>query len=121
MERSCAQMELFQNLQKTIKDVQTKDTSSRYCIQVVLIVWLNTRVRNTHHLNGSLTNLPDQDWAYEHSVKLDKKYLISLLRHDELEMDFLADEYQTLHITMNHPGVFNHNSLALIKLLRLCV
>ena len=52
-----------------------------------------------------MTNLPDQDWAYEHSVKLDKKYLISLLqRHDELEMDFLASEYRKhFYITMNHP------------------
>ena len=55
--------------------------------------------------NGSLTNLPDREWNYEHSVKLDKKYLINLLkRQDELQMDFLASEYRRhFYITMKYP------------------
>ena len=96
--------------QKTIKDVQNKGH------QVVIATGRPYRMAIDHYktlgletplitFNGSLTNLPDQNWAYEHSVKLDKKYLISLLqRHDELEMDFLASEYRKhFYITMNHP------------------
>ena len=96
--------------QKTIKDVQNKGH------QVVIATGRPYRMAIDHYktlgletplitFNGSLTNLPDQDWAYEHSVKLDKKYLINLLqRHDELEMDFLASEYRKhFYISMNHP------------------
>ena len=87
--------------QKTIKDIQNKGH------QVVIATGRPYRMAIDHYktlgletplitFNGSLTNLPDQDWAYEHSVKLDKKYLINLLqRHDELEMDFLL--MQTRH------------------------
>lgn len=55
--------------------------------------------------NGSLTNIPDVNWAFEHSVKLDKKYLIDILkRKDELEMDFIASEYRRhFYITMDRP------------------
>ena len=103
--------------QKTIKDVQNKGH------QVVIATGRPYRMAIDHYktlgletplitFNGSLTNLPDQNWAYEHSVKLDKKYLINLLqRHDELEMDFLASEYRK-HFYI---------SLVLIKSLRLCV
>ena len=111
MERYYAQMELFQNLHK--KRLKTYKTKGH---QVVIATGRPYRMAIDHYktlgletplitFNGSLTNLPDQDWAYEHSVKLDKKYLISLLqRHDELEMDFLASEYRKhFYITMNHP------------------
>ena len=79
MERSCAQMELFQNLhKKTIKDVQNKGH------QVVIATGRPYRMAIDHYktlgletplitFNGSLTNLPDQDWAYEHSVKIRQK------------------------------------------------
>lgn len=96
--------------QETIKAVQNKGH------QVVIATGRPYRMAIDHYkslqletplitFNGSLTNLPDQDWAYEHSVKLDKKYLIDLLkRHDELEMDFLASEYRKkFYITMQHP------------------
>ena len=94
----------------TIKDVQNKGH------QVVIATGRPYRMAIDHYktlgletplitFNGSLTNLPDREWAYEHSVKLDKKYLVNLLqRHDELEMDFLASEYRKhFYITMNHP------------------
>lgn len=96
--------------QETIKHVQDKGHT------VVIATGRPYRMAIDHYktldlqtplitFNGSLTNLPDQDWAYEHSVKLDKKYLIDLLkRHDELEMDFLASEYRRkFYITMQHP------------------
>ena len=90
----------------TIKDVQNKGH------QVVIATGRPYRMAIDHYktldletplitFNGSLTNLPDREWAYEHSVKLDKKYLVNLLqRHDELEMDFLASEYEKTDSTL---------------------
>ncbi|MGT2906830.1 HAD family hydrolase [Streptococcus dentiloxodontae] len=54
--------------------------------------------------NGALTHVPNQKWAFEHSVKLDKKYLMAILqRQQELEMDFIASEYRhNFYITMEH-------------------
>ncbi|MBM7643467.1 HAD family hydrolase [Streptococcus loxodontisalivarius] len=55
--------------------------------------------------NGSLTNIPDTKWDFEHSIKLDKKYLLEILKNkEELEMDFIASEYrQNFYITMDRP------------------
>ena len=78
MERSCAQMELFQNShKKRLKMYKIKGH------QVVIATGRPYRMAIDHYktlgletplitFNGSLTNLPDQNWAYEHSVKLDK-------------------------------------------------
>ena len=95
---------------KTIKDVQEKGHQIiiatgrpyRMAIDYYKDLGLETPLIT---FNGSLTNLPDREWNYEHSVKLDKKYLISLLkRQDELQMDFLASEYRRhFYITMKYP------------------
>lgn len=95
---------------KTIKDVQEKGHQIiiatgrpyRMAIDYYKDLGLETPLVT---FNGSLTNLPDKEWNYEHSVKLDKKYLISLLkRQDELQMDFLASEYRRhFYITMKYP------------------
>ncbi|MBM7636475.1 Cof subfamily protein (haloacid dehalogenase superfamily) [Streptococcus saliviloxodontae] len=55
--------------------------------------------------NGSLTNIPKVKWDFEKSVRLDKRYLIDILKHkDDLEMDFIASEYRRhFYITMDHP------------------
>ena len=129
MERSCAQMELFQNShKKRLKMYKIKDN------QVVIATGRPYRMAIDHYktlgletplitFNGSLTNLPDQNWAYEHSVKLDKKYLINLLqRHDELEMDFLASEYRKhFYISMNHPERIQPQLFGVDKIIELCV
>lgn len=59
--------------------------------------------------NGSLTNLPEKTWEFEHSVKLDKKYLLDILaQKDCLQMDFIASEYrENFYITMDKPETIN--------------
>ncbi|VGV12452.1 HAD superfamily hydrolase [Streptococcus pyogenes] len=55
--------------------------------------------------NGALTHMPEQKWAYEHNVTLDKGYLLRLLQYqDDFQMDFIASEYRkNVYITMTNP------------------
>ena len=53
---------------------------------------LNTPMIN---FNGSLTHIPGEKWAHEHSRTIDKKYLLDMVeREKEIEADFIASEYR---------------------------
>lgn len=46
------------------------------------------------NFNGSLTHIPGQKWAFEHSATIDKKLVLELLAQmTAFELDFLASEY----------------------------
>ncbi|MFS1663298.1 HAD family hydrolase [Streptococcus sp. zg-JUN1979] len=55
--------------------------------------------------NGSLTHLPEQKWAKEQSITLDKDYLLGILDiMEDIEADFVASEYRkNFYITLNYP------------------
>ena len=45
--------------------------------------------------NGSLTHLPEKNWEWEHSVTIDKHYLLDILdMQQSIEADFIASEYR---------------------------
>lgn len=45
--------------------------------------------------NGSLTHLPEKNWEWEHSVTIDKQYLIDVLDMQQIiEADFIASQYR---------------------------
>lgn len=45
--------------------------------------------------NGSLTHLPEKKWEWEHSVTIDKQYLLDILdMQQSIEADFIASEYR---------------------------
>ncbi len=45
--------------------------------------------------NGALTHLPEKKWAWEHSVTIDKQYLLDVLdMQQSIEADFIASEYR---------------------------
>lgn len=45
--------------------------------------------------NGSLTHLPEKKWEWEHSVTIDKQYLLDVLdMQQSIEADFIASEYR---------------------------
>ncbi len=47
------------------------------------------------NFNGSLTHIPNQNWAFEHERVLDKEvYLDILKRETEFQADFIASEYR---------------------------
>lgn len=53
---------------------------------------LNTPMIN---FNGSLIHIPEQKWEYEHSVTIDKQYLIDILQlKKDFQIDFIASEYR---------------------------
>ena len=44
--------------------------------------------------NGSLTHLPEKKWDFEHSVTIDKQYLLDVLDiQKSIQADFIASEY----------------------------
>ncbi|MGT2961229.1 HAD family hydrolase [Streptococcus caballi] len=59
--------------------------------------------------NGSLTHVPEKKWQFEHSVTIDKKYLLETLKlEDAVEADFIASEYRkNFYITMENPDSIN--------------
>lgn len=47
------------------------------------------------NFNGSLTHIPHQKWEFEHSVRIDKDILLTILENRHaFEMDFVASEYR---------------------------
>lgn len=47
------------------------------------------------NFNGSLIHIPDQQWQWERSYLIDKKYLLAFLKEEEqFEADFIAGEYK---------------------------
>lgn len=45
--------------------------------------------------NGSMTNLPDTSWQWEHSITVDKYYLLEILKmQTDIKADFVASEYR---------------------------
>lgn len=45
--------------------------------------------------NGSLTHLPEKNWKWEHSVTIDKRYLLDILdMQQSIKADFIASEYR---------------------------
>ncbi|MGT2888168.1 Cof-type HAD-IIB family hydrolase [Streptococcus didelphis] len=59
--------------------------------------------------NGSLTHMPEQKWAFEHNVTLDRKYLFDILKYqNDFQMDFIASEYRkNFYITFSHRDKIN--------------
>lgn len=57
------------------------------------------------NFNGSLTHIPESKWAYEHSVTIDRQYLLELLgQAKQIEADFIASEYRKkFYITTDFP------------------
>lgn len=100
--------------EKTIKAVQNKGHQVvistgrpyRMALDYYLQLGLTTPIIT---FNGSLTHMPEQKWAYEHNVTLDKRYLLELLKHqDDFQMDFIASEYRkNFYITMNRSETIN--------------
>lgn len=81
--------------------------------------------------NGSLTNLPKKSWTWEHSVTIDKSFLLDVLNmKSSIEADFIASEYQKkFYVTMDNlssidPQLFgvdkitDHMSLDIKKITR---
>lgn len=96
--------------QKTIKAVQDKghhviiSTGRPYRMALGYYLQLNLKTPIIT-FNGALTHMPEQKWAYEHNVTLDKGYLLRLLKYqDDFQMDFIASEYRkNVYITMTNP------------------
>lgn len=76
---------------------------------------LNTPMIN---FNGSLTHIPETPWAYEHSVTIDRRYLLELLnKANQIEADFIASEYRKkFFITMDKPETIQPNLFGVDKL-----
>lgn len=57
------------------------------------------------NFNGSLTHIPESKWAYEHSVTIDRRYLLELLgKAEQIQADFIASEYRKkFYITTDFP------------------
>lgn len=95
---------------ETIKKIQeqghlviiTTGRPYRMAIEYYKILGLTTPMIN---FNGSLTHIPEKKWEWEHSIKIDKKYLFEVLKHEKsFEMDFIASEYRkNFYITNHHP------------------
>ncbi len=88
--------------QKTIKAVQDKghhviiSTGRPYRMALDYYLQLNLKTPIIT-FNGALTHMPEQKWAYEHNVTLDKGYLLRLLQYqDDFQMDFIASEYRKM-------------------------
>lgn len=69
--------------------------------------------------NGALTHLPNQAWRYEQDIRLDKAYLLDMIKREkELEAVFIAAEYRKkFFITHNHvddidPELFGVEAIA---------
>ena len=56
------------------------------------------------NFNGSLTHIPNQKWAFEQQILIDKQYLLDFLKEEkQFEADFIAGEYQNkFFITQSH-------------------
>ena len=51
--------------------------------------------------NGSLTHLPEKKWDFEHSVTIDKKYILDVLDlQQSVQADFIASEYRKNSISV---------------------
>ncbi len=61
------------------------------------------------NFNGALTHLPEKKWEFEHSVTIDKNYLLETLKLDDMtEADFVASEYRkNFYITMENRNRIN--------------
>lgn len=47
------------------------------------------------NFNGSLTHIPEQKWAFEHNVRIDRQILFKVLENrEQFELDFVASEYR---------------------------
>lgn len=47
------------------------------------------------NFNGSLIHIPEKKWEFEHSVTIDKQYLMDILKLEkEFKIDFIASEYR---------------------------
>lgn len=57
------------------------------------------------NFNGALTHIPEANWAYEHSVKIDRDHLFKLLNmKEQIEADFIASEYRKkFYVTLDKP------------------
>ena len=68
--------------------------------------------------NGSLTHLPEKKWDFEHSVTIDKQYLLDVLDiQKSIQADFIASEYRKKFFISadNHETSSIHNFLVSIK------
>ncbi|MFI3835717.1 HAD family hydrolase [Streptococcus equinus] len=59
--------------------------------------------------NGSLTHLPEKKWDFEHSVTIDKKYLLDVLDlQQSVQADFIASEYRKkFYISAENQEIIN--------------
>lgn len=59
--------------------------------------------------NGALTHLPEKKWDFEHSVTIDKRYLLDVLdMQKSIEADFIASEYRKkFYISAENQQVVN--------------
>lgn len=87
----------------------------RMALEYYRILGLKTPMIN---FNGSLTHIPEQKWAGEHKVRIERKYLFDVLKNEkEFEADFIASEYRTkFYLTFNHrqaikPEIFGVDKL----------
>ncbi|WP_159591648.1 HAD family hydrolase [Streptococcus halichoeri] len=94
---------------QTIKQVQAKGhlviISTGRPYRMALDYYLQLELKTPMiSFNGALTHLPEQKWAFEHNVTLDKAYLLKLLQHqDDFQLDFIASEYRkNFYITMTN-------------------
>lgn len=108
---------------KTIKEVQEKGH------QVVIATGRPYRMALKYYrqlelstpmisFNGSLTHLPEKKWSWEHSVTLDKQYLLDILKmKNSIKADFIASEYRkNFYVTMENrdridPQLFGLDSI----------
>ncbi|MGT2923862.1 Cof-type HAD-IIB family hydrolase [Streptococcus caviae] len=73
----------------------------RMALEFYKILGLKTPMIN---FNGSLIHIPEQKWAGEHRVKIERKYLFEVLKNEKaFEADFIASEYRKkFYLTFNH-------------------
>ena len=70
------------------------------------------------NFNGSLTHIPNQKWAFEHNVQIDRNYLHQLLNiSEDIQADFIASEYRKkFYLTMDYPDRINPQLFGLKKI-----
>lgn len=71
------------------------------------------------NFNGALTYIPGKKWKFEHSVRIDKKYLFEVLKcQEEFQADFIASQYRkNFYIALNSDSNVNPELFGVKKFL----
>ncbi|MBJ8349260.1 Cof-type HAD-IIB family hydrolase [Streptococcus zalophi] len=71
------------------------------------------------NFNGALTYIPGKKWEFEHTVRIDKKYLFEVLKcQEDFEADFIASQYRkNFFIALNNDSDVNPELFGVKKFL----